>query len=113
MSRNTDYIYDLSNGWQPITAEIEKLLEVTSFEADHNKAIENAGYIENQFEKVELPSFYIQVYRSNYGKKYPYLLQISNDSDVSIVLIENFISFEKCISELVETRRRFIDCISS
>ncbi|MCX4122120.1 hypothetical protein ORU18_23900 [Vibrio parahaemolyticus] len=113
MSRNTDYIYDLSNGWQPITAEIDKLLETTSFEVDHNKAIESAGYSENKFEKVELPGFCIQTYRRGFGKKYPYLLQVRNDSDVSIVIAENFISFEKCISELVETRRLFINGISS
>jgi len=113
MARNSDYIFDIAGGWQPITDKIDDILNVSSLDRDHHKAIEEAGYRENQFEKIEMPLFSIETYHSNYDADYPYLLQVSDSSDVNIILIANYISYQKCISELITSRKAYIEATSS
>jgi len=113
MVRNSDYIYDVAGGWQPITNKIDEILNTSSFAEDHHKAIKRAGYSEKKIDKIEMAMFSIESFHSHYGAEYPYLLQVSNEADVNIVLIANYISLQKCISELVATRKAYIEVISS
>lgn len=113
MARNSDYIYDVAEGWQPITDKIDEILNVSSFEEDHLEAIKDAGYSEYNNEKIDVEGFTIKTYRRSYEYEYPYLLAVSDGFDVNIVLIANYISFQKCIAELVTTRKEFINATSS
>jgi hypothetical protein len=113
MARNSDYIYDVAGGWQPVTAKLDEILNTSSFEEDHHKAIKGAGYSVNQFEKVEMPGFTIELYKSSYNADYPYLLEVSDSAEIDIIIIANYISLQKCITELVSNRKSYISATSS
>ena len=113
MARNSDYIYDVAGGWQPVTTKIDEILNTSSFEEDHHKAIKDAGYSVNQFEKIEMPGFTIEFYHSSYDADYPYLLEVSDSAEVDIIIIANYISLQKCIAELVSNRKAYISATSS
>ncbi|WP_157772292.1 hypothetical protein [Zobellella denitrificans] len=112
MSRKMDYIYDVSEGWVYSEAVFEEVLG-QGYSSDHAEAIKAAGYAENQFEKVNKPALIIEHYKGSFDSKFPYLLSVSDEVDVNLVLIPNFISLQKCISELFYSNKTYLAATKS
>ncbi|OHU90828.1 MULTISPECIES: hypothetical protein [Pseudoalteromonas] len=113
MSRNTDYIFDVADGWQAITKNIDEILGTSNFNDDHIEAINEAGYTVDNYQKVEMANFSIEFFKSSFNHKYPYLLQVSDSYDVNFILIANYISLQQCVAELVTNEKSLLELSSN